>query len=131
MNNTAKRYPFVVVRLMSAVYQREDIAVHAGDPKSRIGFRDSFVYHPTPFAEDGAVSQGCKDLLVAATLEAVRRTGHRMCLVWTANDCTFVERDGSVNAGSEAPSGGLGSGGVGGTPLSIEVAFDQSGPVSA
>lgn len=130
MNDTAKRYPFVVVRLMSAVYQREDIAVHKGDPKSRIGFRDSFVHHPTPFAEDGAVSQGCKDLLVGATLEAVRRTGHRMCLVWTANDCTFVERDGAVNPRSEPPSGGLGSGGAGGAPLSLKVEFDQRGPVS-
>ena len=125
MNNTAARYPYLVVRLMAAIYQREEIAVHAGAAKSQIGFRDSFVHHPNPFGEDGAASQGCKELLLAATLEAVRRTGHRMCLVWAANDRTFVERDGSINPGSEPPSGGLGTGGVGGTPLSLDIEFDQ------
>lgn len=130
MNKIEQRYPYGVVRLMAVVYQREEIAVHVGAPKSRVGFRDSFVHHPAPFAEDGALSQGCKDALVAATLEAVRRAGLRMCLVWAANDCTFVELDGSVNAGSEEPSGGLGTNGVRGTPLPIDIAFDQSSPVS-
>ena len=126
MNGTAKRYPYLVVRLMAAVYQREEIAIQNGEPMAHVGFRDSYVHHPTPFAEDGAVSQGCRDLLMAATLEAVRRTGYRMCLVWAANETTYIERDGSVNADSEAPSGGLGTGGFGGTELPIEIAFDQS-----
>ena len=120
-----RSFPYVVVRLMGAVYQKEEISVDKGPEMARIGFRDSFVHHPTPFAEDGALSQGCKTLLKIATLEAVRRTGFRMCIVWGKDDCSFVERDGSIKESVEPPSGGFGSGGVGGTPLPGEIAFDS------
>ena len=97
MNSAGERYPYVVVRLMAALRQREEIAVYASAPRSRVGFRDSFVHHPTPFAADGAVRQGCRNVLVAATFEAVRRTGLRQCLVWPVNESSSQERSLSTN----------------------------------
>ena len=129
MNMAESCYPYLVVHLMSAMYQREKISVRSGAPKAHIGHRDCYVHHASPFAEDGSMSQGCKEVLVAAVLESVRRTRFRMCLVWGADSCTFLERDGSFRVGSEPPSGGLGTGGVDGIPLPADIAFDEPGPV--
>jgi len=109
-------HPHLVVRIYSAVYQREDIAIESGQPEVHVGFRSTFVRHPAPFTEDGDISQGCKDLLVAGVIRAVRRTGHRMSLVWAPNTCTYCEKDGSTKDLKTLPSGGLGSGGVAGRP---------------
>lgn len=126
-----RHYPYLVVRFMNAVYQREEIAIHKGPANMRVGFRDSFVHHPEPFDSDGSISPDCKRLMVAGTLEAIRRTGFRMCLVWTAHSCTFVEKDGSANDSDGPPSGGFGSGGVGGIPLprnlELEVRKNEDG----
>lgn len=119
-----RRYPYLVVHLMPTVYQREEIGIHRGDARMHVGHNDTFVHHPEPFAPDGSISDDCKRLMIAGTLEAIRRTGFRMCLVWTANSCTYVERDGSANESSEPPSGGFGSGGVGGTPLPGDLEFE-------
>jgi len=119
------RYPYLVVRLMSAVFQREDITLHPGSPSVHIGHRDTFVHHPQPFDADGAVSADCRALLIAGTLEAVQRTRFRMCLVWAADSCTFVEFDGSVKHSDDPPSGGLGTGGVGGKALPGDIEFDR------
>jgi hypothetical protein len=127
VNVAESRYPYLVVRLMSAVYQREEIAVRAGEPKAHVGFQDCYAHHPIPFAHDGSVSQGCKEVLVAAVLEAVRRTRFPMCLVWAPDSCTFVERDGSAREDARPPTGGLGTGGVGGLPLPGDVEFDDRG----
>jgi len=119
-----RSYPYIVIHLMPAVYQREEISIACGAPSVHIGHRDTFVHHPTPFSEDG-ISQGCRDLLIQGVHEAVRRTRFRMCLVWAPDWCTFIERDGSANESNDPPSGGIGSGGVGGIPSPIEIEFDQ------
>lgn len=119
------RYPYLVVQVMHAMYQREEITIHQGEARAHIGFRDTFVHHPNPFNTDGAINSTCKAVLIDATIEAVRRTGFRMCLVWSAGHCTFVERDGSTRETADPPSGGLGTGGVGGTPLPSDIEFDQ------
>jgi hypothetical protein len=120
-----RRYPYLVIRLMGGVYQREEITLQQGAPRVHIGHRDTYVHHPEPFAAEGAVTAGCKDLLISGVLEAVRRTRFRMCLVWSPNQCTFVERDGSVNESDDPPSGGFGTGGVGGLPLPSDIEFGQ------
>lgn len=117
-------YPYIVVHLMPTVYQREEIAIAHGAPSVHIGHRDTFVHHPAPFSDDG-ISQGCRELLIQGVHEAVLRTHFRMCLVWAPDWCTFIERDGSVNESNDPPSGGIGSGGVGGIPLPIEIEFDR------
>lgn len=119
-----RRFPYLVVCFMPAVFQREEIAIHKGPAKMRVGFRDSFVHHPEPFKPDGSMSADCKRLMIVGTLEAIQRTGFRMCLVWTANSCTYVEKDGSANDSDAPPSGGVGSGGAGGIPLPHDLEFE-------
>ena len=125
VNMAESCYPYLVVHLMPAMYQREEITVRSGEPKAHVGHRNCYVHHVSPFANDGSISQGCREILVAAVLDAVLRTRFPMCLVWAANSCTFLERDGSVREGSEPPSGGLGTGGVGGMPMPADIAFDD------
>lgn len=122
-------YPYIVVHFMPTVYQREGVAVQIGEPKAYVGYRGSFVCHPDPLSPTGEVALECRALLVQATHEAVQRTRFRMCVVWAADQCTFVERDGSVKESNDPPSGGLGSGGVGGIRLPIEIEFDR-GPAA-
>lgn len=124
-------YPHLVVRIYSAVYQREDIAIHEGPPQVHIGYRSSSVQCPAPFMPNGQLSPSCRDLLVAGVVEAVPRLRIRMCLVWGPSDCTYCERDGSSKNSNQLPSGGLGSGGVGGIPLPIEVQYDKREALTA
>lgn len=121
-----QQYPYLVVRMMAAVYQREQIEIRIGEPLVQVGYRSSFVSHPTPFDTANHVSAACRQLLIDGVLEAVQRTRFRMCIVWAAEECTFVERDGSVLERDAPPSGGYGSGGVGGTPLPTEIDFGRS-----
>lgn len=118
-------YPHLVVRIYSGVYQREEIDIHAGPADARIGYRSSYLHHPHPFTEAGGLNPDCRDLLVAATIEAVRRTGFRMCLVWGPEDCTYCEKDGRAIDSGSPPSGGLGTAGARPLPGGIEVRFDR------
>jgi hypothetical protein len=122
-------YPYLVVRLMATVYQREKISVRVGTQRVHIGFGDSHVHHPSPFETDGSLSAGCKTILVLATLDASRRTRHRMCLVWSADRCTFIELNGSHLESTEPPTAGFGTQGVDSPLLPAEIEFDKQGSV--
>lgn len=119
-----REFPYLVVRLMATVYQREDIEFRVGEPAAEIHARRSFVQHPRPFNADGSLSEECRTLLVNTVLEASARLRFRMCLVWEADASTYVEPDGSVVNRRGRPAGGVGDGGVGGTPLPIRVGLD-------
>ena len=100
-------YPYLVVRIYAAVYQRERIVVRAARwPMAQIGHQRSFVQRPAPFNADGTLSAPCRALLIASVQHAVRQTKFRMCIVWGPSSCTFVEVD-SVIESNESPSGGL------------------------
>lgn len=99
-------YPFIVIRLMSSLYQAEKIRVRQGRASVRLGVGKSILQLPDPFKSDGQISDEAKDLLINAVLAAVKRTGLRMCLVWGPAWCSFVELDGAINNSFEPPSGG-------------------------
>lgn len=115
-------YPYIVIRLMCAVYQRENLKIRIGAPKVHIGHRASFVQHPSPYAEDGSISPACRTYLLDRILEAVRRLRFRMCVIWKDGACTYVEPDGQFKDSKEVPSGGFA------LPRSIE--FDKRVPLS-
>ena len=119
------RFPYIVVRLMAAIYQREEIDIQVGEPGVAIGYRSSYVRHPAPYTESGEISPGCRELLVHAVLAAVQKGRFRMCLVWARNSCTFCERDGVTLDSNDPPSGGFGSGGVNSTPLPMDIRYQQ------
>src|SRR5678815_2077663 len=85
-------YPHLVVRIYSAVYQRERIDVRVGAwPVAQIGHRCSFVLHPAPFNRDGAISPACRKFLINSVQEAVDRLKRQMCVIWAPSLCTFVQ----------------------------------------
>lgn len=99
-------YPFVVVRVFAAVYQREPLHIVQGGKAVGVSRGDSFVRHPDPLLPDGSISPDCRELLIEGVQRAVREKGFRMCIVWGPKSCTFVEKE-SVNDSDEPPSGGL------------------------
>jgi hypothetical protein len=115
-DNGLGRYPFIVVRLAAAVYQAEKVEVRRGALAVHVGYRKSFLCHPTPLKFDHELCDEAKTLLLKETLVAVRRTGFRMCVVWGPAWCTFVEPDGALNNSFDPPSGGF--------PLPVPLQFD-------
>ena len=107
IDNPNGSYPNIVIRFLSAVYQRENLEVRVGDPQLHIGHCASFVQHPSPYTEDGSISPACRAFLLDGVLSAVRRLRFRMCVVWKKGACTYVERDGQFNDSAEIPSGGI------------------------
>jgi|GEM_PF-2010544 len=122
LDNPAGKYPYLVVRIMSSVYQRESIEIREGEPSVHIGYRSSYVQYPTPVTTDGLISADCRTLLLNGVLEAVRRTGFRMSVVWQPGLCSYVERDGTINESEQTPSGGI--------ALPAGIVFDQRVPLS-
>lgn len=120
-----RSYPYLVIRLCPAVYQREEITISEGVPSARVAWRNTQLSHPAPYNSYGQITESAKAALIEGVLAAVRRTNFRMCIVWSKEACTFVERYGRIEHKDEPPSGGYGSGGVGGQPLPFEIAFDR------
>lgn len=115
--------PYLVVRIMATVYQREPLTVVIGtQPYAKIGHGCCLVVHPRAWDDRGLLTSECRSFLVAAVLKAVTTTGFRMCLVWSASSCTFVELDGSTKDSSEPPSGGF--------PIPFKIAFDERVPLN-
>lgn len=114
--------PYLVVRIMAAVYQRELIKILRGPhPLAQIGTGCCLIVHPYPFDEQGLPTSDCRCFLIAAVQNAVKAMGLRMCLVWSASSCAFVELDGLVRDSSEPPSGGF--------PVPFKIAFDKRVPL--
>lgn len=111
------KYPYLVVRIMAAVYQHERIAVREGEPSVAISPQKTYVQYPEPITDDGRLSDDCRTLLLNAVKEAVMRTKFRMSVVWGEGDASYVEPDGSIQQSSSTPSGGV--------QLPNKIAFDQ------
>jgi len=92
---------------MAAVYGRKEIIFSVGENKYQMNERTLEVSHPNPFASSGNLNPSCRLLLLEGTLEAVKRTGYRMCVVWGHNSATYLESDGRIAESNEPPSGGL------------------------
>jgi len=92
-------------RTKTAIYQRERIAFRIGPPVVEFVNRRCSVQHPAPLETDGSVSLACRALLLFGVQDAVRRLPFRMCVVWAAKSCTYVEVD-SMSDSDQPPSGG-------------------------
>ena len=125
-----RSYPHLVIRLGPAVYQREEITISEGSPSVRVAWRNTQLCHQAPYDSNGEITASAKTALTEGVLAAVRTTNFRMCIVWSERACTFLERDGRIEHKNEPPSGGYGTGGAGGQPLPLEIAFDRQ-PLSA
>ena len=97
-------YPYLVIRIFAAVYQRERLLIRVGQPVVELAYRQSFVQHPIPFSTDGTLNPDCRELLIRGVHAAVRSLGFRMWIVWANSSATSVEADRISPAGE--PSGG-------------------------
>jgi hypothetical protein len=113
----ATQYPYLVVRIFSAAYQRERIDIRQGKLAVQIGAGKCYVQHPEPRLINNDISEGCRALLLAGVSAAVNKTNFRMCIKWGEASCSFVECDGVINESSESPSGGI--------DMPSKLAFDQ------
>ncbi len=111
------KYPYLIIRLMPAVYQRHQITVYRGEPLVTIGHGRNFVQHPEPITDEGVITPGCRTLILNAVLEVVKRGPFRMAVVWGEKEASYVERDGSIEESTVRPSGGI--------PLPNKIAYDQ------
>ena len=66
-------HPFIVVRIMNAVYQAEKISVRVGPAAVLIEVGKSFLQHPQPVKADGQISDEAKTLLVESVFGRVRQ----------------------------------------------------------
>jgi hypothetical protein len=121
LDSPTSEYPYLVVRIMSGVYQRERINIRKGEAAVHIGHGSCFLRHPDPFDEGGAIRESCRMLLLESVLATVLRTHLRMCVVWAADKCSFVEMDRTIKESNSIPSGGV--------MLPSKLAFDA--PVKA
>ena len=101
------RFPYLVVRIMTSVFQYETIAIGEGEPEVRIGCRRTLLRHPEPYAADGGIGSEARALLIQGVKESVQNTGFRMCIVWGEQSCSYVEKGGEVIESTERPSGGF------------------------
>lgn len=101
------RFPYLVVRIMTSVFQYETIAIGEGEPEVRIGCRCTLLRHPEPYAVDGGIGSEARALLIRGVKECVQNTGFRMCIVWGEQSCSYVEKGGEVIESTERPSGGF------------------------
>ena len=101
------RFPYLVVRIMTSVFQYETIAIGEGKPEVYVGTRRTRLRHPNPFADDGSVGSEARALLIQGVKKIVQSSGFRMCIVWGENSCSYIEKGGEVIESTEKPSGGF------------------------
>jgi len=107
MNNSLTEkntYPYVIRRVIAAVYQRIEVAfgtekLHPPHKGIHILTKDH------PYDMEGKPTSEAKNAMVEVLKEVTRTSGFRMCAVFGEQDTTYVEPDGQVNQSHEAPSG--------------------------
>jgi len=91
-------YPHLVVRFMPTVYQTENVEVRRGAPAVEILHRKSYLQHPQPFNCDGALTPGCRALLINAVQAFSRQRRWCVCVRWTATAATYIDADAITEA---------------------------------
>jgi hypothetical protein len=109
MNDTqlqGTRYPYVVRRIMAAVYQRIEVVFRTEKclpPPEGL----QIVVEDPAYDDDGDLIEEARIALIDVLKKVTRTSGFRMCAVFGERDTAYVEPDGQVNWKTEAPSGGV------------------------
>ena len=106
MGEEAEQFPYLVVRLMAAVYYRYPIEfVHNGnanpDPEALT------VFESDPFDADGKLTLESKRKLIEVVSFEARETGLRMCVVFGPMEAVYVEPEGAIREAARPPVGGV------------------------
>ena len=105
MGDRAEGYPYLVVRLMPAVYVRYpiDFLQNSG---SKLSSEALLSPEPEPFDKDGKLTTDCKKKLIEVVRFEARESGLRMCVVFAPKEALYVEPSGRCYA-ALLPSGGM------------------------
>jgi hypothetical protein len=102
----SSKYPHVVVRLMSAVYQRVPLIFGQEGRATSRG-----IYVPDVMVRSGESSHDFdaseRDSILQTIQSIVNIGALRMCVVFSATDCVFIERNAPSVHSNQPPSGGV------------------------
>jgi hypothetical protein len=105
-STTPSRYPHVVVRLMPAVYQRVRLVFGCEGRATSNGIYVPDVLPRT--GETGDVFDDDERAAIVRTIQSIVDVGaFRMCIVFGATDCVFIERNAPPASSNTPPSGGV------------------------
>jgi len=102
-------YPHLVVRVYSAVYMSRQIRIFRGVPKFQfeISDRQAVVYYPTTYDDDGILVDEFKKFLITALKGYSRTSRFYVCVVWSPNQTTYVEPNGTSFDSDFIPQSGI------------------------
>ena len=102
-----KPYPYVVRRVMAAVYQQLEVAFTTAPSDSSTRKAIHILMDQPARDDEGNLVEKARIDLIDVLKEVTRTSGFRMCAVFGDQDSVYVEPDGRVNCRPEAPSGGV------------------------
>jgi hypothetical protein len=103
-------FPRLVVRIFLGIYPSVPIALTRGEPAEahiHPSSRLVSLRHPGVDPDARTLDAAARQFLAEAILDAVRRTGRRMCLVLGPNESLYIEHDGRMNPSSYQPVQGI------------------------
>ncbi len=105
MNNQSKTiYPYVVVRIIPAVYSKSEINFITNKFESEKKSWTSIFWEGSVRDNYGNILADVRAFLIEIVKAEVKKSGYRMCLVFAADDREFIELDGSVKSSNELRS---------------------------
>ena len=98
-------FPYVVERLMAAVYRRREVFFTNRRPPGYTG-SDFFINEPEAFT-DGRLTPAAREKAIESVSRAAGKVNRRMCVVFAADEAVYCEPNGTYKESTEIPSGGL------------------------
>ncbi len=105
----SRKYPYVVIRLMPAVYMNRKVEfVESGAKPLALGEETFRIEYPgKAFTDDGVIFPAALACLKLEVRKFMQKNRFRCCIVLAADNSIFLEHDGSENRSNEPPSGGV------------------------
>ncbi len=107
ISDASNNFPYLIIRIFCAVYQKVPIKMRTGPKKFSVQLKTCFIQTPNPYKTCGSLSDECKQVLFEAIQDAAKQMQFRMCIVWAKDDCLYLEPEGILINSKEIPSGGL------------------------
>ncbi len=105
MNNQSKTiYPYLVIRLTPGFYGNSEINFITNKFESEKKRGISLFWEGSVRDNYGNILPKVRAVLIEIVKAEVKKSGKRMCLVFAADDCEFIEPDGAVKSSNDPPS---------------------------
>jgi thioredoxin-related protein len=101
----SNRYPYVVLRIMSAFFRIMHVRFVKKIPKT-LDWKNIVIENKEPY-RDGALKEETKKFLVKIVSLECQKGNRRMCVVFGPKECVYCEPDGTTKESDGPPSGGL------------------------